>query len=262
MASSTQQHSNEPPSGAIPTMRGNIFPTSDGVRRETTTVTASTNSTPESCIEVKYSNVRVVGNGSFGVVYVAQLAESNGGETIAIKKVLQDKRYKNRELQIMRKLDHQNVVKLKYFFFLSNEGKDDLYLNLILEYVPDTVYRVARQYAKQRQPIPPIYIRLYTYQMFRAIAYIHHIGVCHRDIKPQNLLIDTESGVLKLCDFGSAKFLVAGEPNVSYICSRFYRAPELIFGATNYTNSIDVWSAGTVLAELMLGHPIFPGDSG
>ena len=68
--------------------------------------------------------------------------------------------------------------------------------------------------------------------------------------------------MLKLCDFGSAKFLIAGEPNVSYICSRFYRAPELIFGATNYTNSIDVWSAGTVLAELMLGHPIFPGDSG
>ena len=52
------------------------------------------------------------------------------------------------------------------------------------------------------------------------------------------------------------------EPNVSYICSRYYRAPELIFGATNYTNSIDVWSAGTVMAELLLGQPIFPGDSG
>lgn len=67
---------------------------------------------------------------------------------------------------------------------------------------------------------------------------------------------------MKLCDFGSAKFLVRGEPNVSYICSRYYRAPELIFGSTNYTNSIDVWSGGTVLAELLLGHPIFPGDSG
>lgn len=58
---------------------------------------------------------------------------------------------------------------------------------------------------------------------------------------------------LKLCDFGSAKVLVKGEPNISYICSRYYRAPELIFGATEYTTAIDIWSAGCVLAELMLG---------
>jgi len=65
-----------------------------------------------------------------------------------------------------------------------------------------------------------------------------------------------------LIDFGSAKVLVEGEANVSYICSRYYRAPELIFGATNYTCAIDIWSAGCVLAELLLGAPIFPGDSG
>jgi serine/threonine protein kinase len=70
------------------------------------------------------------------------------------------------------------------------------------------------------------------------------------------------SHVLKLCDFGSAKQLVKGEPNVSYICSRYYRAPELIFGNSNYTTSIDVWSVGCVIAELMLGQPIFPGESG
>jgi glycogen synthase kinase 3 beta len=96
----------------------------------------------------------------------------------------------------------------------------------------------------------------------RSLAYIHSHGICHRDIKPQNLLLDPESGILKLCDFGSAKHLVRGEPNVSYICSRYYRAPELIFGATDYTTNIDVWSAGCVFAELMLGQPIFPGDSG
>jgi len=67
---------------------------------------------------------------------------------------------------------------------------------------------------------------------------------------------------LKLCDFGSAKILVENEPNVSYICSRYYRAPELIFGATNYTPKIDVWSTGCVMAELMLGQPLFPGESG
>lgn len=229
--------------------------------RQTTTVVASVAADGvDQQVEVSYCDQKVVGNGSFGVVFLAKLQENN--EPVAIKKVLQDKRFKNRELQIMRKLSHPNIVKLKYFFYSGGEKKDELYLNLILEYVPETVYRVARHYSKQRQSIPLIYVKLYMYQLFRALAYIHGIGICHRDIKPQNLLIDPESGVLKLCDFGSAKYLVKGEPNVSYICSRYYRAPELIFGATNYTNSIDVWSAGTVMAELLLGQPIFPGDSG
>ncbi|XP_022684228.1 glycogen synthase kinase-3 homolog MsK-3-like, partial [Setaria italica] len=108
-----------------------------------------------------------------------------------------------------------------------------------------------------------IYAKLYMYQICRALAYIHNcIGVCHRDIKPQNLLVNPHTHQLKLCDFGSAKVLVKGEPNISYICSRYYRAPELIFGATEYTTAIDVWSAGCVLAELLLGQPLFPGDSG
>jgi len=68
--------------------------------------------------------------------------------------------------------------------------------------------------------------------------------------------------VLKLCDFGSAKVLVKGEPNVSYICSRYYRAPELIFGSTSYTTAIDIWSMGCVMAERLLGQPLFPGESG
>ena len=68
--------------------------------------------------------------------------------------------------------------------------------------------------------------------------------------------------MLKLCDFGSAKILVRGEPNVSYICSRYYRAPELIFGASDYTLAIDVWSSGCVMAEMLLGEPIFAGESG
>jgi len=91
---------------------------------------------------------------------------------------------------------------------------------------------------------------------------VHALGICHRDIKPQNLLIDPETQLLKLCDFGSAKLLVKGEPNVAYICSRYYRAPELIFGAADYNNAIDVWSSGCVMAEMMLGEPIFAGESG
>jgi len=132
----------------------------------------------------------------------------------------------------------------------------------VLEYVPETVYRASRHYSKLKQPMPALQIKLYMYQLLRSLAYIHSVGICHRDIKPQNLLLNPATGVLKLCDFGSAKILVAGEPNVSYICSRYYRAPELIFGATNYTTNIDIWSTGCVMAELMLGQPLFPGESG
>lgn len=209
---------------------------------------------------ISYMAERVVGQGSFGVVFQAKCLET--GETVAIKKVLQDKRYKNRELQTMRLLDHPNVVSLKHCFFSTTE-KEELYLNLVLDYVPETVYRVIRHYNKMNQRMPMIYVKLYTYQIFRALAYIHGgIGVCHRDIKPQNLLVNPHTHQVKLCDFGSAKVLVKGEPNISYICSRYYRAPELIFGATEYTTAIDIWSAGCVLAELLLGQPLFPGENG
>ncbi|XLR26173.1 hypothetical protein S83_054073 [Arachis hypogaea] len=209
---------------------------------------------------ISYMAERVVGHGSFGVVFQAKCLET--GETVAIKKVLQDKRYKNRELQTMRLLDHPNVVSLKHCFFSTTE-KDELYLNLVLEYVPETVNRVIRHYNKMNQRMPLIYVKLYSYQIFRALAYLHNsIGVCHRDIKPQNLLVNPHTHQLKICDFGSAKILVKGEPNISYICSRYYRAPELIFGATEYTTAIDIWSGGCVLGELLLGQPLFPGESG
>ena len=110
--------------------------------------------------------------------------------------------------------------------------------------------------------MPLLYVKLYLYQLSRALSHIHALGICHRDIKPQNLLVNPENQQLKLCDFGSAKALVKGEPNVAYICSRYYRAPELIFGSTDYTTAIDVWSQGCVGAELLLGQPLFPGDSG
>merc|ERR1719253_581748 len=131
-----------------------------------------------------------------------------------------------------------------------------------MEYCSDTIYSVMKHYSKMKQHVPSVFVRLYSYQMCRACAYIHAVGVCHRDIKPQNVLVDGYTHALKMCDFGSAKRLVKGEPNVAYICSRYYRAPELIFGATDYTTVIDIWSLACVTAELILGQPLFPGESG
>merc|ERR1719188_639721 len=99
--------------------------------------------------------------------------------------------------------------------------------------------------------MPMVLILLYTFQTCRALAYLHAGGVVHRDIKPHNMLVDTGKGhVLKLCDFGSAAPLGKGRPQlVAYICSRYYRAPELIFDSTQYDAAVDLWSIGCVLAE-------------
>ena len=113
-------------------------------------------------------------------------------------------------------------MKLKQSFYSSTE-RNEVFLNLVLEFVPDTVYRIIKHYSKRNQRMPHIYVKLYMFQMFCALAHIHSMGVCHRDIKPQNLLVDTSTHTLKLCDFGSAKILVRGERNISYICSRYYR---------------------------------------
>jgi glycogen synthase kinase 3 beta len=131
-----------------------------------------------------------------------------------------------------------------------------------MDYIPETVFRVMKHYQKIKQPVPTLLVKLYAYQSFRALAYIHATGISHRDIKPQNLLVEPTNHALKVCDFGSAKKLIKGAVNVSYICSRYYRAPELIFGATEYASPIDVWSTGCVIAELLLGEPLFPGESG
>jgi glycogen synthase kinase 3 beta len=142
------------------------------------------------------------------------------------------------------------------------ENTDDVYLNLVMEYIQETIYRTLRNHTKAKKLVPLVLTKTYIYQVCRALAYIHSLNICHRDIKPQNLLLDTRTHQVRLCDFGSAKVLVKNEANVAYICSRYYRAPELVFEATEYTTQIDLWSMGCVLAELLLGNPLFPGESG
>jgi len=210
-----------------------------------------------------YTAQKMIGHGSFGAVFMANNSETD--EVVAIKKVLQDKRFKNRELQIMRQLvkqPHPYIIALKHHFLSKGSKSDDVYLNLVLEFVPETIYSVAKKYYRTKDLMPLVQVKIYMYQLSRALAHLHGMNICHRDIKPQNLLVDPSRNILKLCDFGSAKLLIPGELNVAYICSRYYRAPELIFGSSDYSTAIDIWSQGCVLAELLLGTPIFPGTSG
>ena len=204
-----------------------------------------------------YHLEKVVGNGAFGIVWRARSAE---GETVAIKKVLLDRRYHNRELQMMKVMDHENVVKLRHYFEKQGRKKDEIYLHLVMDFLPETIRSVALQHHKRRKRFAVDHIRAYLWQTFRALEYIHARRICHRDIKPDNLLCDPTTLKCRLCDFGCSKVLVKGQPNVSYICSRYYRAPELMFGATEYAVGVDIWSVGTILMELLLGHLPFQGQ--
>ncbi|KAJ6252697.1 glycogen synthase kinase-3 alpha [Anaeramoeba flamelloides] len=204
------------------------------------------------------SKLKLLGAGAFGVVYKARSLLN--GSNFAIKTVYLDPRYRNRELQIMKKVNHKNIVKLQNYFY-TQKNKKELYLHLILEFVPKTLSQLSMYYHNQFTNTPMLLVKVYTYQLCRAVAKIHSLGICHRDIKPDNILVSPRTSELKLCDFGSAKILKTGETNTSYICSRHYRAPELIFGATDYDTSIDLWSIGCILAELLLGRVFFAGKN-
>ena len=150
-----------------------------------------------------YNVEKIIGNGTFGVVYKASVAET--GEIVAIKKVFQDKRYKNRELQILKFLKHPNCIEMRQSFYTNGDKPEEVYLNVVMDYIPETLNKVMKTYLKMKQMVPPLLVKLYSYQLMRSLAYIHALGICHRDIKPHNVLVDTSSHILKLCDFGSAK---------------------------------------------------------
>lgn len=211
---------------------------------------------------------RKIGEGAFGTVVQAKLhpyelytqQESNKWlGPYAIKRVPAQTEYKLRELEILRVTNHPNVVLLCYFFNFKSPKDGKIYQHLAMECLPETLQLEIRRYASVRQLLPLVHIKLYCYQIARAMLYLHALGICHRDIKPLNILVDPRTGVLKICDFGLAKRLEPTQPLVAYICSRYYRAPELIVGCTIYTTQIDIWGLGCVLGEMFLGRAVFQG---
>jgi glycogen synthase kinase 3 beta len=207
----------------------------------------------------RYTIEKIIGEGAFGTVYLISVLEN--GDKVALKKICEDTRYKSRELEILQTINHPNCLSLLHHFVTQSPSTKSCYVNIVTDYVPETLIYVQRHYLSIGQTPPPLLIKLISYQLLRALAYLHAKQICHRDIKPANILIHSGSCVLKLCDFGSAKYMKSNESSISYITSRPYRAPELILGATRYDGAIDLWSAGCVIAELMIGQPLFNGDS-
>lgn len=137
----------------------------------------------------------------------------------------------------------------------------DVYL--LFEYVDSDLHKVIK--ANILEPIHEQYI---AYQLFSAMKYIHSAQIIHRDIKPANIILNSEC-VIKLCDFGLSRSIVqlggSSEEDrfalTDYVATRWYRAPEVLLGSTEYAASLDVWAVGCVVGELLAKKPIFPGSS-
>lgn len=208
----------------------------------------------------KYLGYRLIGSGTFGSVYKARTI---AGKVVAIKSVKQDPQYKNRELEILKILHSRYCIKLKdHYFTRKNNGKD-VYLNIVMDYFPYTVHSYTMKLRDQQKRIGNTLLKILAYQIFAGLRYLHAKGIVHRDIKPENIMFSPVTGKLKITDFGSAKVIKPGDTSVSYIASRFYRAPELILGCEQYTGAIDVWAAGCVIAEMLrMGEVLFEGMTG
>ena len=202
-----------------------------------------------------------LGEGGYGQVYLVR--HKKMGLLRAMKVIPVNSQHEegktDEEIELLKKLDHPNIVKLLSFFY--TKSKKGVYLNCLMDYVPQTLSNLIHYNKYNHTKFPLILIKLFSFQMLKSIGYLNSLGICHRDIKPQNILIDPSDYTLKLCDFGCAKHLNKGEKNISYICSRYYRPPELVLGATEYTTQVDVWSMGCVIAELVTNRPLFAGKS-
>ena len=104
-------------------------------------------------------------------------------------------------------------------------------------------------------------VQKYLFQIINGIGFCHSHNIIHRDIKPENILV-SQSGVVKLCDFGFARTLAApGEVYTDYVATRWYRAPELLVGDVKYGKAVDIWAIGCLVIEMLMGQPLFPGES-
>ena len=205
---------------------------------------------------------RVVGRGSYGIV-CSGIYEPTKTE-VAIKKVepfgkaLFCKRTL-REIRLLKKFrHHENIVGL---YDLQTPPSFDSFneVYMIFEYMPTDLGRVIAE-----QKLSPDHIRYFTYQLLRGLKFIHSAGVIHRDIKPQNLLVNQHCD-LKICDFGLSRLdrsLCVGLSTTvltEYVATRWYRAPEVMLTRSLYSRAMDMWSVGCILGEMLVGQAIFCG---
>lgn len=204
----------------------------------------------------RYERLSRLGEGSYGVVYKCRDRETN--QLVAVKRFVESeddpaiRKIALREIRMLKNLKHPNLVCLLEVFRRKRR------LHLVFEFCEHTV---LHELERHPQGCPDNLTKQITYQTLQGVAYCHKQGVVHRDIKPENILLSARLGQVKLCDFGFARMLNPGENYTDYVATRWYRAPELLVGDTNYGTAVDVWAIGCVFAELVRGDALWPGRS-
>lgn len=201
---------------------------------------------------------------AYGIVWKCE--DKQTGEIVALKKIFgafqnaTDAQRTFREIVFLKEFgNHDNIVLLKEVIRADNDK--DIYL--VFEHMEIDLHAVVRA-----NILEEVHKRYIIYQVLKAMKYIHSGQVLHRDMKPSNLLLNSECFV-KVADFGLARSIDAlDDPNqvsmpvlTDYVATRWYRAPEILLGSTKYTKGVDMWSVGCILGELLGGKPVFPGNS-
>lgn len=206
----------------------------------------------------RFKDLKVIGEGSFGIVYLAE--EKNTQTLVAIKRM--KRRYNSweecmnlREVRSLRKIRHPNIIKLREVFREENQ------LHLVFDYAESNLFKFySAQFKQKGNEIPEKFIKRVIYQTLRGLDHLHAKGFFHRDLKPENLLVDSEKNI-KIADFGLAREIRSMPPYTDYISTRWYRAPEILLKMPNYSHPVDIFALGCIMAELFLGRPMFDGKS-
>jgi len=200
-----------------------------------------------------------LGEGTYGVVFKGRNKRTN--EIVAMKKIKLESEDEGvpstaiREISLLKELQHPNIVCLKDI--LMQEAK----LYLIFEFLTMDLKQYMDKNIPKDGTMDPVLVKSYTYQLLQGLLFCHQRRVLHRDMKPQNLLID-QHGAIKIADFGLARaFGIPVRVYTHEVVTLWYRAPEVLLGSPKYSCPLDIWSLGVIFAEMVNRKPLFQGDS-